>query len=80
MEGYVSFLPLFFIHYSTLGSKHAHSLLWFPLTHLLYGQERVNGMIWASYKFPISVERTGLLAGRGLGWGGESGKKPGGCL
>lgn len=68
IEGCVSFLPLFFIHYSTLGSKHAHSPLWFPLTHLPYGKERVNGMIWASYKFPISVERTGLLAGRGLGW------------
>lgn len=39
-------------------------------------------MIQASYKFPISVERTGLLAGQGGGWawGGESGKKPGGCL
>lgn len=28
-------------------------------------------MVWAGYKFPISVGRVGLLAGRGLGWGGR---------
>lgn len=59
-------------YYSTLlGPKHAHCSLWLPSVHLPYGQERVKGMVWASYKFPISVGRAGLLAGRGAGLGGR---------
>ena len=36
-------------------------------------------MVWASHKFPISVGRGGLLAGRGVSWvGGELGTEGGG--
>lgn len=64
------------MNYSTLlGPRHAHCSLWLPLAHLSYGQERVKEMVWASHKFPISVGRGGLLAGRGVSWvGGELGK------
>lgn len=55
----------------TVGTQAYPSLFGFPWGHLSYGQERVKGIVWASYKFPISVGRAGLLARRGLGWGGE---------
>lgn len=46
--------------------RHNHCSLWLP-PPAPAGQERVKGMVWASYKFPIGVGRVGLLAGRGLG-------------
>lgn len=65
------FLPSSAHHSTLVGPDHAQCCLWLPLPHLPYGQERVKGMVWASYKFPISVGRVGLLAERGLGLGGE---------